>query len=353
MDIDAIRGERLARQRLLGEQYPDITSAVGHLTAVQSQEFEDACRMLSRRTTGDPSIESIADHVATGDVVRTHVLRPTWHFVRSVDLDWMLDLTAERVHAQARSQYRSAGFGGDRAKAVGLVADVLDAASEPLTRKELGAGLAARGLTITGMPLSQLTLAAELDKVAITGPRRGSWDTFVPYRSRIPESAPIGRDHAVATLARRYLDSHAPATLKDFAWWSGLTVTDARAGFAAAGAVEVGGGLFSTGDVHASARGTAHLLSMFDEYVIAYADRSACCEPDDFDIRGKNLVMVDGTSAGSWRIRRPTRKGDQSRLELTITRDITDDGRARVEAEVARLYPAPITIRWLTGSAEE
>lgn len=331
MDVDAIRGERLARQRLLDEQYPDITTAVGHLTAVQSQDFEDASRMLSRRITGDPPLASIADHAATGDVVRTHVLRPTWHFVRAADLDWMLDLTAKRVHAQARSQYRSAGFGDDRARAVGLVADVLEAADEPLTRKELGARLAARGLTITGLPLSQLTLAAELDKVAITGPRRGSWDTFIPYRSRIPDSTPIGRDQSVATLARRYLDSHTPATPKDFAWWNGLTLTDARTGFTAAGAIEVGNGLFSRGGVEAFARGTAHLLSMFDEYVIAYADRSACCEPGDFDLSIRNLVLVDGAVVGRWRIERFKAKAHDT-LEVTIPKPVSKVDLHLIEA---------------------
>ncbi|MEJ7647742.1 MAG: winged helix DNA-binding domain-containing protein [Nakamurella sp.] len=336
MDVDAIRGERLARQRLLDEPYPDITAVVGHLTAVQSQEFEDACRMLSRRVLGDPSLASIADQVATGDVVRTHVLRPTWHFVRTDDLDWMLDLTAERVHAQMRSQYRSAGFGDDRARAVGLVADVLAAASEPLTRREIGAELAERGLTITGQPLSQLTLAAELDKMAITGPRRGSWDTFLSYRSRIPESAQIDRDEAVATLARRYLDSHAPATAKDFAWWSGLTLTDARAGFAATGVVEVGDGLFSTGGVEASARGTAHLLSMFDEYVIAYPDRSACCEPGDFDLSIKNLVLVDGAVVGRWRIKRSRTKNPDT-LEIGLYKPVSKTGRGLIDVAAQRL----------------
>ena len=349
MDLDAVRGERLSRQRLLGDQYPDVTTAVHHLTAVQAQEVDDACRMVSRRVVGGPPIATIADQVATGDIVRTHVLRPTWHFVRAVDLDWMLDLTAERVHAQMRPYYRSGGFEHDKDRAVALIADILDAATEPLTRQELGIRLGERGFAISGMPLSQLTLAAELDGVAITGPRRGSKDTFVPYRSRVPQSVTIDREEAVATLARRYLDSHAPATHKDFAWWSGLTLADARAGFTTAGAMEVLDGLFSPSPVAASARGTAHLLSVFDEYVIAYADRSALSDAGDFVLGSRNLMLIDGAVVGTWRIIRPTRKADQVSLELTTARELSEDERGRVEAEVPRLHPEPITTRWLPG----
>lgn len=327
MTPDRIRGERMARQHLIGERHADVTSAVRHLTAVQAQEFDDACRAVARRVEGWPAAAEVAREAAEGAIVRHHVLRPTWHFVLAEDLDWMLDLTAERVHAKARPQRRAHGIADDVDRLVGLVGEVLAAADEPLTRKEIGAALAARGVSLTSGALGHVTLAAELDKVAVTAARRGSWDTYVPYRSRIPESAAIDRDEAVARLAARYLGSHAPATAEDFAWWSGLTLTDARRGIAAADAVESPRG---------SATGTAMLLSLFDEYVIAYTDREIYAAPTQrgtLDVWGGDLVLVGGVVVGTWRLRKPKRRDDLARVEITPTAPIGSADRDLLEED--------------------
>lgn len=348
LDPDAVRGERLARQRLVGEPYPDLESAVRHLTAVQAQEFDDVCRALARRVAGAPTAAEVADAIATGPLVRTHVLRPTWHVVHVDDVGWLLDLTAPRIHAQMRSQYRAAGFEDprERARLVALVADVVASADEPPTRQEIGASLAARGVTISGQALGQLTAAAELDQEVVTGPRRGSWDTFVPFRSRVPEGpGPLDHDEAVARLAARYLAAHAPATAHDLAWWAGLTLTDARRGLAAAGAVDP--------VPAASARGTAHLLSLFDEYVIAYADRTLYAAPlgrgGTLDVWGGNVALVDGMVVGTWRARKPRRRADPTLVEVTLDRPLVPAERVLLEREaddLAALVPTPCEITW-------
>jgi hypothetical protein len=328
MSEDRVRGERLRRTGLLGPASTSISDSVRHLTAVQAQEFDDVCRAMSHRIAGAPALTDVADQIATGDVVRHHVLRPTWHLVHVSDLDGLLDLTASRIHAQLRSQYRKSGILDDLARLVALVGEVVEAAAEPVTRKEIGLALAARGEAVPSAGLLHLTLAAELDKVITTSGRRGTWDTFVPYRSRIPVGEPRDRDEAIAALAQRYLTSHAPASEHDFAWWAGLTLTDAKRAFERVTIEPV---------EPTSATGTTLLLSLFDEYVIAYADRSIYSAPTvrggTIDVWGGNLVMLDGISVGTWRVTKPKRTADMARLEITAPLAVRD----RLAAEIERL----------------
>ncbi len=340
----AVLGERMARQHLIGPPLPDVVEVVRHLTAVQAQEFDDVCRAVARRADGWPAAADVAAIVGSGPVVRHHVLRPTWHLVLADELDWLLDLTAARLHAKSRPQYRNTGILDDLDRLVGLVGEIVAEADQPPTRKEIGRHLAARGHELPSAALIQLTYAAELERVVVGGPRRGTWDTFVPYRSRVPAGDAIDHDEAVARLAARYLASHAPATPEDFAWWSGLTLTDARRAFATVGPIE---------PVTASAAGTAQLLSLFDEYVIAYANREVYAAPTarggTIDVWGGNLAIVDGVVVATWRLRKPVRKSAPASLEITPTASIAAGVRRRLEDDAhhqLKHHETPYEIRW-------
>ncbi|MCD9154576.1 winged helix DNA-binding domain-containing protein [Aeromicrobium duanguangcaii] len=342
-----VRGERMARQRLIGEPFPDLATCVGTLGAVQFQEFEDSLWSLARRTKDKPSREAIATEIAEGSLVRHHVLRPTWHVVRVEDLGWMLDLTADRIRAQSRPQLRSTGLLEDRDRFVAVVGQIVEAADAPLTRKEIGAALAERGVELKGMALGHVTMGAELDKVVTTGPRRGSWDTFVPYASRIPASD-LDRDEALVRLASMYLAGHAPATARDFAWWAGLTLTDARRAFEQ---VEPEAFDAPTSD------GTTFLLSLFDELVIAYQDRSHYEVPTArdgvIDVWGGNLALIDGVVAATWRRLKPTRKADPVLLEITPVRALSPTDRERIESDAASLIDhldTTVDLQWKDAS---
>jgi len=343
MPADLVRGERMARQRLVGEPFADLRSCVGTLGAVQFQEFEDSLWALARRTKNSPSREDIASEIAEGRLVRHHVLRPTWHVVRVEDLGWMLDLTADRIAAQSRPQMRAVGVLDDRDRLAGMVGDIVEAADAPLTRKEIGEAMAARGVELKGQGLGHVTFAAELDKLVTTGPRRGNWDTFVPYSSRIP-AVELDRDEALVRLATMYLAGHAPATAHDFAWWAGLTVTDAKRAFALAEVDEIG---------PVSSDGTTFLLGLYDELVIAYQDRSAYEVPrasgGTIDVWGGNLALLDGVVAAKWRRLKPKRKADPVQLVITPMRDLSRADRDRIEADAALFIDhldTPVDLQW-------
>lgn len=340
---DLVRGERMARQRLIGEPFPDVAACVTTLCAVQFQEFEDSLWSLARRTKNRPARAQIAAEIAEGGLVRHHVLRPTWHVVRVEDLSWMLDLTADRIVAQMRPQMRANGLLEDRDRLIGLVGEIVEAAEAPLTRKEIGEALAARGVELKGQALGHVTVSAELAKVVTTGPRRGSWDTFVPFASRIPASD-IDRDEALVRLATAYLAGHAPATDRDFAWWAGITLTDARRAFEQVEVDEI---------EPTSSDGTALVLSLFDELVIAYQDRSHYEVPiaggGTIDVWGGNLVLLDGVVAATWRSLKPKRKADPGLFELTPVRALARTERTRIEDDAALFIEhlgTPVDLQW-------
>ncbi|WP_251152684.1 crosslink repair DNA glycosylase YcaQ family protein [Cellulosimicrobium sp. Marseille-Q4280] len=232
LDGDRVRAARLAAHRLRSPDLPDVATAVGHLVAVQGQEFHPALWGLTRRL--DPAVRpGAAGAVAAcdrGEVLRTHVLRPTWHLVRPDDARWLLELSAPRVHGTNGTMYRQVGT-ADHARQRDLVVEAVQ--DRPCTRRELAALLAQRDLALDGMALGYVLMAAELDRQVISGPVRGKQQTYAAFDDRVPAGyGPLGatfdRDAALVELVRRYLASRACATVKDVAQWSGLTLTDVR-----------------------------------------------------------------------------------------------------------------------------
>ena len=235
----AIPEQRLHNQRITRAVHRQPADVVAWLGAVQAQEYPAARWALALRMppgTTDPEIERALDE---GRILRTHVMRPTWHFVTPADIHWMLELTAPRVH-QAMSYYR---------RQHGLETAILNRATaaferalrdgQCLTRAELGAQLERAGpmknaknatKVASGIPLALLTIYAELEGVICSGPRRGKQLTYALLPERAPRTPRLSRDEALAELTRRYFRSHGPATIRDFVWWSGLTNADAKRG---------------------------------------------------------------------------------------------------------------------------
>ena len=156
-------------------------------------------------------------------------------------------------------------------------------------------------------------MRAELDAVICSGRRRGNQLTYALIDERVPPEKPMDREAALAELARRYFASHGPATLKDYVWWSGLTVRDAKAGIALAASAltqEQAGGLtywsVEAPAAKAARSPTAYLLPNYDEYLIAHKDRGLVISPGSGDgvtrIKDPFIhhVIVDGRLAGSW-----------------------------------------------------
>src|SRR5205085_277255 len=172
------------------------------------------------------------------------------------------------------------------------------------TRPELTAALARSGVTGDSLRILHVLFRAELDGVICSGPRRGRQFTYALLDERVPLAPARPRDEAMAALAERYLTSHGAATIHDFAWWSGLTVADARRAIDAAGStsVIVGGNTYwMRGSTSLPrSRSTAHLLANYDEFTVAYRDRSAIASDVGVGLLD-SIVVLDGACVGKWR----------------------------------------------------
>ncbi len=231
MAVDLIC-RRLHNQLLSQTKFTQPEKVVTWFGAVQAQDYAGAKWALGQRMRGatDDFIETCYNE---GKILRTHVMRPTWHFVIPADIRWMLALTAPRVRAALSSMDGQLGL--DRAivkKSNALLTRALQGGKQ-LTRSELAPVLKAGGVSTEGLRLGHLMLHAELDAVICSGARKGKQFTYALLEERAPQAKRLEREEALLELTKRYFRSHGPATLKDYVWWSGLTTTDARKGMEA------------------------------------------------------------------------------------------------------------------------
>jgi hypothetical protein len=343
----ALLRRRLFNQHLIGSRFGDVADVVKALGAVQAQDYAAAkwaLALRARRAT-DASIDRAIDD---GKILRTHVLRPTWHFVAPRDIGWMLALTAPRVRAQAASSWRAGGLDEALFKRANATIERSLRDGQHLTRAELGEHLRrARVDPGDGTRLSHLMMRAELDAIVCSGARRGKQFTYALIDERVSETPLLTRDAALRELARRYFTTRGPATVHDFAWWSGLTVADARAGAHAAEDVltreTIGDREHWCGrDVPASSSParSVHLLPNYDEFLVAYRDRAAMAgvisAGESIDAKRaifSNVLEIDGRIAGGWR---RTRARASTCVELTPNRTLTPAEHKMVEAEASR-----------------
>ena len=307
---DLIR-RRLANQRLSRSSFRTSAEVVAWLGAMQSQDYPGAKWAIGLRApVTDEEVDRACDE---GTIIRTHILRQTWHFIARDDIRWMLALSGPRVNAINAHYYRKMELDEKTCtRSRGVFERALRDRTH-LTRPELGTALRRAGIVASGTRLAFLTMRAELDAVICNGPRRGNQLTYALLEERVPPATPIDRDEALARLACRYFTSHGPATLRDFVWWSGLTVRDGRAGVDLAGSSlvreEVDGFTYWSADKRtpkAVASPAAHLLPNYDEYLIAHKDRhlfvgsNAGSHARRIKDPFVHHVMIDGFLAGSW-----------------------------------------------------
>jgi hypothetical protein len=229
-DLDIARW-RLRSQHLVAPFAASASEAVGRLLAVQAENPGQAVWAVASRTQ-NPGETDLATLLDDGGVLRTHVLRPTWHFVRAEDIGWLLDLTGPRVRRVTGQQLHNAHGLDERAieQAVGAVTQALASKGE-LTRAQLADELHNRGVRTTGQMLMILLAHVELDGLICSGRPVDGDHSYALMAQRVP--APrrlLRRAEALAELALRYFTGHGPATERDLAYWATLTLTDVRAG---------------------------------------------------------------------------------------------------------------------------
>lgn len=299
MNSFEIARQRLVNQRLVGERLAKPSDVVATLGAIQAQDYAAAKWAVAQRTR-NVAESDVDEALADGSIIRTHVLRPTWHFVAPADIRWMLALTGPRINAGMafRTRWLELDEAAFRRSERALRRELRG--GKALTRTELSQVLARARVPVLGdQRLGHLLLRAELDAVICSSARRGKQFTYALLEERVPSFASIERDEALAKLAKIYVTTRGPATAVDFAWWSGLTLSDARKALDFVGFIPARQGADDP---------TVHLLPNFDEYFVAYKDRTAPVqrlEKAGVHVRGQdvlaNAVIVDGQFVGTWK----------------------------------------------------
>jgi hypothetical protein len=279
---------------------------------VQSQDYLGATWAVALRTPGATQAE-VDRAFDAGELIRTHVLRPTWHFVAPEDLRWLLALTGQRRIRGAAHRHRALEIDAPLAtKAIGVFERAI-ARSGPRTRQELRDALAAEGIETDTGRLAHLVIWAEFEAVLCSGPRRGAAHTYALIDERVPQTVTRTGDEALAELALRYVASHGPAQDVDLAWWSGLNLGEARRGLSAA-APALSSELIhdrrfwsSDGASPPSEDYAIDLLPNFDEYLVAFRDRSDALDPAlpawarTAEEIFSHVLLRHGLVAGAWR----------------------------------------------------
>lgn len=282
---------RLVNQKLSSSGLGKPVDVVRWMGAVQAQDFNAAkwALALRMRKASDAAIEEAFNR---GEILRTHVMRPTWHFVAPEDIRWMLELTAPRVNQRCGPNYRKFELDAAVFKRSNKIFTKALHGGNHFTRPALKSMLNAAGIDVTDpVRLAHILLRAELDGIICSGPRIGKQFTYALLEERAPAGKALNRDEALVELTRRYFRSHGPATLQDFVWWSGLTVDDAKQGIAQVGPPRS----------PRTRQSSAHLLPAFDEYFVAYKDRQVAAGAlSTWDVLGPTFI-IDGVAAGTWK----------------------------------------------------
>lgn len=346
MKRDALAPLRMRTQRLWGPRFETPREVVRWLGALQAQEFPLAKWSIGQRTRG-ATLADVDQAFAAGVIVRTHVLRPTWHFALGADIRWLLQVTAPRVHA-LNAYYNKQHKLDSKVltKSNSLIAKALEGGAH-LTRSELAAVLTHGGIRAAGNRLAYIVMRAELDAIVCSGAMRGKQHTYALLDERIPNGKPLDQEAALAELTRRYFTSRGPATLNDFARWSSLTTAQGRAGLTlVANELEsdvIDGKTYWFGPplprASALTKPRVDLVQGYDEIIMSYSEsRDASFVP--VDSRLLHAVLLDGRMIGKWK---PVAGRNPVVLKTALNRTLTREEKKALATAVG------LTTAWMSG----
>lgn len=311
--------------------------------AMQAQDHAMSKWAVGIRLPGKNE-QAVQQALDKGEILRTHLLRPTWHLVAAEDIYWLLELTAPQILLSMKFNQKQLELTeATIAKSNRVIKQALTP-DKHLTRKELVAELNKAKIRTDDYRSGHLFLRAELGGLICSGRMKGKEQTYAFLEKRVPKKKTFNREEALAELALRYFSGHSPATLKDFVWWSGLPVKDARTGIEMAGksliSVTLQSKTYWLSERYAnpkSMENTVHLLPAYDEFVIGYKDRSIVLteahQKKAISSNGifKPLILNKGQAAGIWK---RTIKNDTVAMEMEFFHPPSKANRKRIEEAV-------------------
>jgi hypothetical protein len=324
--------KRRTSAQYLARPHANALDLIKSLGALQAQEYVPALWAvgLRARSATEASIEAL---VTSGKIVRTHPMRGTHHFVHADDARWLIALMGPLMIQ--RNQRRNRELDLDEktlTKAMNVLAKAL-AGGHHLARAAVADVLRRAKISSEGQRLAHIIYRAELEGLVCSGTRKGKQVTIALLSERAPDAKPKAREASLEELATRYFTTRGPATRADFTWWCQLPASDIRAAMESA-KLDTDGAYFTKGE-RAGTAPRALLLPPYDEYTVAYRDRSAAGSPPaksatfgESTLLGPNIV-VNGRVVGSWR-------RDRKRIATKLWSKLAPKDRVSVEKAIAR-----------------
>ena len=313
MKTSNIIASRLANQQISNTELKTPGNLVRWFGAMQSQDLPMAKWAIGARLPGTTE-KDIDAAINNGQVLRTHVMRPTWHFVSPHDIYWMLELTGPYIKAQSKSRDKQLELTQKIYTRSNNIIEKALSKAHHLTRTELVEELHRAKIKTDEYRSGHLLIRAELDGLICSGPFRGKLPTYALLSERVKKKTTLTRQEALASLAKTYFSSHGPATAQDFHWWSGLRVKDVteaidliKPHLSSEQLDDQTYWFISSGTPPANLKPAVHLLPAFDEYLISYKNRSAAIEighhAKAFTNNGifRPIVVVNGKVVGIWK----------------------------------------------------
>ena len=307
---------RLQNQQLLNPLFCQPKELVSWLGAMQAQNYSMVKWAVGMRLKS-ATIQTVEEALRKGEILRTHVMRPTWHLVAAEDIRWMLKLFARRIKSANDSFAK--GYNLEitdelYAKSYNLLEKIL-CGNKSLTKQEIAEHFCCSGILVEAdnHRMTRFMVRAEQEGIVCSGEDKGGKYTYALLEERVPPVPEITKDEALARLARSYFRSHAPAVLQDFIWWSGLPVSEAKQAIylieSELTAEQWNG---QTWYVHEACRtrgkvsGRLHLLPSYDEYLLGYKDRTDVLPKEHYPKAFTNnglfypVILHEGQVIGNW-----------------------------------------------------
>jgi hypothetical protein len=312
MTLSEISLKRLIAQKIIEPQFQSAKEVVQWLGAIQAQDYYMAKWAIGSRMA-HATDQLIEDSINKGEIIRTHVMRPTWHFVPAEDIRWMLALTATHIKASIKSYQTKLGLSENIFQRTNDIIGKVLRGNNFLTRTEIVAELKKKKVAADNLQATHIMFEAELNCIVCNGPMRGKQFTYALIDERVRPTKSISREEGLYRLAKKYFTSHGPATIQDFAWWSGLSAADSKLSIElikdnfASEKIENKVYWFDSSISIKNFRQTAPLfLPAFDEFMISYTDRSASLDSKYSKIilvgNGifRPIIVLDGKVIGIW-----------------------------------------------------
>lgn len=309
-----ITGIRLLNQHLNSPIFDNPTDVVRHMGAMQAQEYRMMRWAVAMRTK-KPSSSSFKKAFDNGSIVRLHLLRGTWQLIAGEDYWWMLDLCGLKSTAVINGWMKANKISIPENEYL-YIREILCSTASDLgsaTKEDFATALATKGITMDNHRLSYHIRMAELSGKLCSGELLPMKASYSLSESKIPSTPAIDRDEALRKLARKYFQSHSPATFEDYLWWSGMNVSDCRKGMELLGnelrKIAHDGREFYLLEgcrIKGNTKGQTILLAPYDEYIIGYKSRDLSI-PANYvaKVHSQNgiffpVILHDGQTIGNW-----------------------------------------------------